>query len=292
MNKAVPWTVTWLLVLVFAVACSPSRLKSERELAAGVAALNAGENANAVSFFERATSIDPTNAGAWYYLGYTRARRLNNFQSAIDSLKQASDLEPANAEYAYQLGFAYESSGKLDEAIAAYERSAANDSGIEGVLYRLGGAYERKGEFRAAIDAYQRSIHAVPFFALSWIALGNLYAEFGAPDAAVQVFQNGIENNPDSAELHAAIGIALFELGRNPEAIAALEQAVSLEDTRASTSMTLGMAVLRRGEMTGNASDQQIARAHFERASRQCSPSTDGTRCAVIAAKLATLQPR
>lgn len=290
MNKAKPWTVMGLLVLSLTVACSPSRAKSEREVGTGVALMNGGSNSEAIQAFERATAVDAKNANAWYYLGYARSRRLNNFQSAVDALSQAVQLKPQNAEYAYQLAYAQENAGNLEEAVKHYEIAAALDPSIEGLLYRLGQLYERQGEFRGAMDAYSRSIHAAPYFTMAWIALGSLYAEFGAPDAALLVFENGIENNPTNAELYTARGIALFEQDRVAEAIAALEKAVSLGDERSSTSMTLALAILARGEMSGSKTDERVALAHMQRAARACSPTTEGTRCAVIAAKLASME--
>ena len=290
MFKALPWAVMSLLVSMLVIGCNPSRLKAERVIAEGVGVLNAGEVSNAIAQFERATGIDPTSAKAWYYLGYTRARKVNNFQGAVDALREATRLEPGNAEYAYQFAYALENAGLTDEALEVYEVAGALDPSIEGLLYRLGYLYERKGEFRSAIDAYQRAIHGAPHFVNSWIALGNLYAEFGAPDAGLLVFENGIENNPESSELQASLGIALFELGRNAESITALERSLELGDERASTSMTLSMAYLVRAESTDSASDRNVAVAHMERAARACSPATEGTRCAVIAAKLASME--
>lgn len=270
-------------------ACDLSRSKSESHVAEGVGALNNGRASDAIRAFEAAVAADETNPNAWYYLGYTRLRGMNNPSGSIEALQTATELRPNDAEAPYQLAYALEQADRKDSAVTAYQTAAVRDPGHFGANLRLGQLQEETGQFRAAIDAYSNAIHADPSQEIAWLQLGNLYAGLGATDAAVAVFNNGIENIPDSGELRGALGVTLFEGDRLAEAIQSLELAIEQGQSSTPVTMTLGMAYLRRAETTGNSSDRSKAQEQFSRASRTCNPSTDGTRCAVIATQLHNL---
>lgn len=283
-------SLTVLIALVVLVtACDLSRNESENHVAQGVEALNAGQDTAAVRAFEQATSVDPTNANAWYYLGYTRSRMLKNAGGAIDALEQAVELDSKSADAPYELGYARENREDYEGAIEAYREAAHRDPSMAGAHFRMGNLLERSGDFREAIDAYSHAIHANPSLIAAWIQLGNLYGTFGATDESVAVFKNGIENNLTDGDLRGALGVTLFEAGRMTEAINALNEAVEAGHSTAAIHMTLGMAYLERSEERASDEDRTKAVAEFERALTRCSPARDGNRCNVIGTQLQKL---
>jgi hypothetical protein len=81
-------------------------------------------------------------------------------------LEAALRDEPENARYAFYLAQSYRDSGRLDDAIAAYERRIEMGGWAEEVwysLYQIGVLRERQGgDFAAALQAYLRAFQYRP----------------------------------------------------------------------------------------------------------------------------------
>ncbi len=90
-----------------------------------------GNYTKAQSFYEKALSIDNSNAAAHYELGLVHNYQ-KNYDQAFDQFKIATDLDPSN--YWYKLSYAsfLESNGDVNEAIAVFkELTEQNPSQIE-----------------------------------------------------------------------------------------------------------------------------------------------------------------
>ena len=92
------------------------------ETDAGLAALQNGDVAGAVTQLERATNIDPNDFQACLYLGaaYGQAGRQ---MDAVTILTKAVQLQPANAQARYNLAVAMESAGYREQALTAAQQA-------------------------------------------------------------------------------------------------------------------------------------------------------------------------
>jgi tetratricopeptide (TPR) repeat protein len=96
---------------------------------------------------------DPrTAAGAHYYLGRL-ALRANDFDAALNELRQAVALEPKHAEAWSELGFAYLEQNDYNEASMALERSIALNPDSFLANMRLLILYKRRNDPRVAAQA-------------------------------------------------------------------------------------------------------------------------------------------
>ena len=84
----------------------------------------------------------------------------------------------------------------------------------------------RAGKVDEAIAQYQRALEIRPDFAKAHNNLGNALAGRGRTDEAIRHYQQALEIKPDFAEAHNNLGIALARRGQTHEAIAHFERAV------------------------------------------------------------------
>ena len=107
--------------------------------------------------FRKVLELNPKNAGALNYLGYTLADRNVRLEEAFALIKQALDLDPDNAAYLDSLGWVYYRQGKLDDARGLLER-AVNRMEDPTVHDHLGDVYLKLGKTKEAVVQWQDSL--------------------------------------------------------------------------------------------------------------------------------------
>ncbi len=119
----------------------------------GLIRYSQNRNQEALNAFQKAKTLDPSYAEAFYQAGVTLAR-LDRNKDAVVELKQATALRANYFDALFALGSAYFEMGSYPEAIAAYEQAVRlrNDS-IE-AYENLGDAYREAGNFNKAESNY------------------------------------------------------------------------------------------------------------------------------------------
>lgn len=117
MRMRVPTTLL-VLHLTFATLGCRSHGQSaptEPTLAAGVATLQANDNAGAVAILEKVVEREPQNGRAWRNLGLAR-QHLKNYDGAIQAYQQALAVDPSVPTPLFNLGVVYAMKGERDQA--------------------------------------------------------------------------------------------------------------------------------------------------------------------------------
>src|SRR5580700_10744451 len=92
--------------------------------------------------------------------------------------------EATSAEDHYYAGIDLFGEGKLDEAIAEYERAIALDPKFADALHGLAQAYYAKEDFDRAIEIARRIVALDPDDILAWTAISRAYQRKGrVPEA-------------------------------------------------------------------------------------------------------------
>jgi tetratricopeptide (TPR) repeat protein len=89
--------------------------------------------------------------------------------------------------------------GKLDAAIAEFQRVAGVDPRYAAALLNLGAAYEQANRIEEAMEAYRKSIELEPRNFYAQNNLGVLYDKQGRYDDAIVEFQNALNQEPNNA---------------------------------------------------------------------------------------------
>jgi tetratricopeptide (TPR) repeat protein len=202
------------------------------QFASGANSLMAKEYADAVQRFSRLAAQRPQMMIAHYYLGsaYEGLGEQDKAQAAYAEAvrlgEQASDAAP-DAAPDIHLAFAYEKTGRIDDAIALYVRLLTLDE-LPDVHAYLGSLYAEKGALDLARREYERAVALDPGQGLASFALANLaYAEGDFATAAKQYEAYlAIE---ETASIRQYAGEAYLQLGDLPNAYRHLKAAADAD---------------------------------------------------------------
>jgi tetratricopeptide (TPR) repeat protein/GTP-binding protein EngB required for normal cell division len=176
------------------------------------ALIAAGDAAAAADTMEALVRERPDHGQAWIVLGAARLE-LREPELAIVAFDRARKLRAGDPEALVGHGEAALALGRLDEAIASYERAVDEAAGERGVLaeaYRgLGLAWRRKGDIDKAIRELRKAAAETPGDATVRAALGE--ALLADERAATDEARRHLERAADSADAPA---IAFLALGR------------------------------------------------------------------------------
>jgi superkiller protein 3 len=157
------------------------------------------------------------------------------------------DLQKASA-YIKQGKALYEQ-GRLDEAIAAYQKAVKINTKDALVYGSLGKALDERGKLEEAIAAYQKAIQLNPYFASIHNNLGNGLYNQGKLEEAIAAYQKAIQLNPQFAYVYNNLGNALTDQGKVEEAIAAFRQSIQLDPQNAIVYKNLGCVLQQQGNL-------------------------------------------
>jgi adenylate cyclase len=151
-----------------------------------------GRMDEAIAAMREAQSLDPlspivsANIGWTYHLAHDQ-------EAAIAELLAVLEVEPDNPLAAFYLGFAYAATGRFDEALDSFSRTARATGGMPwlaesvGLVHGLAG--NREAAMAALADAHvRRAAGYVPSSALALVHLG-----LGDDDAALEWLTRGLE---------------------------------------------------------------------------------------------------
>jgi Tfp pilus assembly protein PilF len=149
-------------------------------------------------------------------------------------------LIPKDALAHHNLGNALQAQGKLDGAIAHYQKAIAiahfqKTIALDPMLalahtnlalahYNLGAALRAKGRLDAAIGHYEQALRLDPKYAQAHVSLGIALADKGRAKEAEAAYRQALRLKPDYPEAHCNLGHVLRRLGYFEEALACLKR--------------------------------------------------------------------
>jgi Flp pilus assembly protein TadD len=102
-------------------------------------------------------SLEPDNAEALNYLGYTYADRGFNLEEAEKLIRRAVEIKPDDGYILDSLGWVFFHQGLYAEAVKILERAQAQVPEDPVILEHLGDAYEKAGAYENALSAYKKA---------------------------------------------------------------------------------------------------------------------------------------
>ncbi len=116
------------------------------------------------------------------------------------------------------LGSVFLRQGRVEEAVAHFNKALAAWPDSAQIHYNLGCALDRQGSFEGAIRHYRRAIELSPDYREAHNNLGIVLATRGRGEEAVVHYREALRIDPDYGEAHYNLALELENLGRNEEA--------------------------------------------------------------------------
>jgi tetratricopeptide (TPR) repeat protein len=111
-----------------------------------------------VSEMHTAIEINPSNAPALNYLGYSYAEEGTNLPEAEKLIKRALVIEPQDGFYVDSLGWVYYQKGEYQKAVDELERAVNLTNSDPTITEHLGDAYSKVGKVRDARHQYEDAL--------------------------------------------------------------------------------------------------------------------------------------
>ena len=118
---------------------------------------------DAIKIFMKVMQVNPKNAEAYNYVGYTYADKGEKLDEAYDLVQKALKLDANNGFFRDSLGWVYFKQGKYKEALAELLKATQDIEAEEGkgdtVIYEhIGDTYARMNDTAKAKDYYTKAL--------------------------------------------------------------------------------------------------------------------------------------
>ncbi len=117
--------------------------------------------AGSLTLLNQAIAMDSTYAASYSQLAklYYSA---GDIEKASDAIAQALAREPYHPEYLYVQGKILERQSRLDDALAAFQRSTLVNPKESDAFFEIGAIYQQRGDRPSALAAYKKALDISP----------------------------------------------------------------------------------------------------------------------------------
>jgi tetratricopeptide (TPR) repeat protein len=231
-------------------ACSRANVESMNAMNQGVVLATQKQYVEAVQHLERATSIDPQNAEAFYNLAIVHME-MRKFERAKEDLTRAIVVVPSSAAYQEKLGTVLIEVKDWNGARKALEKAVELEPSLFKAYYKLGQVLEELDDQQSALQRYTQSIESGPRFLPAYNALGSLYADLGYSDHAVQVAQSALKvaqaGSEEAAKIHNLLGTVYQQQKKYDDAITQFRAALEIQPGMRDAVFSLGWTYATMG---------------------------------------------
>jgi serine/threonine-protein kinase len=199
---------------------------AEGHICLGVVANGTGQYELAMSEFQKAVQLDPTNDQAYTGLAFAE-QHLNKLDEAEKTFQQAIQLRPQSARAYLSLGAFYLQQQQAEKAIDMFSRAIAVAPDSYRGYSNLGAAYSYQAKYAEAINPLQQSIAIRPTFP-AYNNLGTAYLRLRRFPDAIGAYQEAVKLDESQYAVWGSLADAYHYSGDRAAARTAYEKAVSL----------------------------------------------------------------
>ena len=150
---------------------------------------------------EQVITLDPKSDQAHFQLGALYDENKNK-EKTIASMRKAIELNPKNAAALNYLGYTWAEMGeRLDEAeeLIARALKIAPDDGF--FIDSLGWVYYQKGDYPKAVEQLERAVEITVDDPTIIEHLGDAYLKVGKPDRALPRYRDALKKSKENDQI-------------------------------------------------------------------------------------------
>jgi Flp pilus assembly protein TadD/ADP-heptose:LPS heptosyltransferase len=191
---------------------------------------------------ERPAVPEPVTVDEWHQTGLAQFRR-GRLEEAVASFERAVALKPESADLYNSLGVAQARLKRFPEAVASFRRVLEAKPDAPAVLSNLGLAHLEQGQKAEAEACYRELLHYHPDSAETHLRLANVLRNQGKLAEAEGALREVVRLKPGHVDAHNSLGILLEEQGKAADAVTAYREALKLRPEAAEIHSNLGVAL-------------------------------------------------
>ena len=146
--------------------------------------------------------LDFPNSSILYNIIGAANRGLGNLDEAMKAYEKAISIKPDYAEAFYNMGNALKDQGKLKEAMEAFNKAISIKPDYAEVYNNMGNAFKDQGNLEEAIVAYEKAISIKPDYAEAYNNMANVFQEQAKLKKAIKAFNIALSFKPDLADAY------------------------------------------------------------------------------------------
>ncbi len=200
-----------LLALLLA-GCGPMTAKDWHRR--GYSLLEAGDYEGAMDAFNKSIALDPTHAVAYENRGVAYSR-MGDQQLALADFKKVMSMHDPKVplrDTCREMGVAYYRMGRIDDAIAAWQKGLKKAPDDAGLLNNLAVAYMNQKRYDEAVSAAHKASAADPLLPEPLNTLGEVSMIKKEYAAAAEYFVQSIKRGPKEASRYWNAALAYEKL--------------------------------------------------------------------------------
>jgi len=220
------------------------------------------EEVKAEEAFRKVVTLNPQYQPAYLELGdlYQHQTR---FQEALDAYINAAQINPntpggrnAQAKIPFLQGNLLAQSGKMEEALKAYQQALRITPDPAPIYFSIAQVYLAKGDLENAEAALVRTLEVDPKNQGALLKIGILYEQQGKLEEALRAYENARDVQPRSRDgidaavsAHTVRGKIAIQAENLDQALEEFKQALELQPKNAANHFNLALLHLRRNEL-------------------------------------------
>ncbi|MFN8291087.1 MAG: tetratricopeptide repeat protein [Chitinophagaceae bacterium] len=197
----------------------------------GLELKNQKKSSEAWKKFRDAVALKPDYTEARYELGWC-LNDIQDYQAAIDNLRQVRIVWPAVTKVHFELGYAFEKTTQTDSAIVSYMKCLDFKPDYSGAYKNLGNIYYNKDENEKALYYYRKYEQYVKTDITDYLFFyrnGYLMNALKKFDSALFYLNKSLKYKTDYTNTWLEMGFANTRLKNNDEAISNFRKAMDLD---------------------------------------------------------------
>jgi tetratricopeptide (TPR) repeat protein len=192
-----------------------------------VSAYQAGQLVEAEQLCEQIIAAKPDFFDALYLLALVQSQR-GKMDVALATYDRALQLRPDSAELHFNRGNILEALKRHNEALASYDRAIQSRPDLARAHLKRGNILNQLNQRDEALANYDHALALRPDFALAHYERGNVLLSLKRFEEAIASYERALALQPRYAGALSNRGNALQELNRFEEALASYDSALAL----------------------------------------------------------------
>jgi len=174
----------------------------------------------------------------------------NNIEQGLANLApEIARIRPGNSEFYMVLGDSWQSIGKPQEAVPAYEQALRLRPDFPRGLLNLASALKGTGQLPRAEETLKRALAVAPSNPAVWLQSGGIDFALGRIDGAIAKMEKAIALDPELPGEHAGLAELLIATGQTDRALVALQEALRIDPYDGTAYDLRGRALAAKGEL-------------------------------------------